>query len=204
MRRKSTTVLALAVAACAVLVVGCPHRTDTPGGAPTPSSTPPGPPPAPLAVDLTVTSTAFQANAAIPKKYTGDGEDVSPPLAWAGAPAGAKEIALVCDDPDAPSGTFTHWVIWGVPAATTKLPENVAKTDTVAALGAAKQGKNDAQKIGYFGPAPPAGKPHRYDFTVYALDKSIDLKPGATATELRGAMAGHILGVGSLRGKYGR
>ena len=207
---KSTTVVALGivVTVLVVLVTGCPRYTETkpevltvspaaPGAQPTPA-------PSPAAAVLTVTSAAFQAGGTMPKKYTGDGENVAPPLMWASAPAGVKEFALICDDPDAPSGTFTHWVIWGLPATTTKLPENVAKTETVPALGDAKQGKNDADKIGYFGPAPPPGKPHHYDFTVYALDTVLDLKPGATKPDLLKAMAGHIVAKGSLTGMYGR
>jgi len=208
MRGKIILALGITVTVLVALVAGCPRYTETkpavsavspttPGVQPTPAN-----PPAPAA--LTVTSAAFQAGGAMPMKHTGDGENISPPLMWTSAPAGVKEFALICDDPDAPSGTFTHWVIWGIPATTTKLPENVAKTETVTALGNAKQGKNDADKIGYFGPAPPPGKPHRYDFTVYALDTALDLKPGATKPDLLKAMEGHIVGKGSLTGMYGR
>jgi Raf kinase inhibitor-like YbhB/YbcL family protein len=202
MKRTSTASLAAVVTACAVLVMG--GCTDTVAKRAASGALQAKPGPTPAEATLTVTSTALAAGATIPKKYTGDGADVSPPLAWLGAPATTKAFALICDDPDAPSGTFTHWGIWDIPATTTKLPEDVAKTDTVAAVGGAKQGRNDAGKVGYSGPAPPPGKPHRYNFTVYALDTPVGLKPGATARDLREAMVGHIVGNGALTVKYGR
>ena len=157
MNGKTMVALGIVVAAAVVLVAGCPRPTERAPA--TPVATPAAPSARPAPAPLTVTSTAFQAGGAVPRKYTGDGENVSPPLIWAGAPAGVREFALICDDPDAPSGTFAHWVMWGIPASTTKLPENVAKAETVATLGNAKQGRSDADKIGYFGPAPPPGKP---------------------------------------------
>src|SRR5262245_50894443 len=109
---------------------------------------------------LTVTSTAFREGQPIPKQHTGDGKDVSPPLQWSAVPEGTKGLALVCEDPDAPRGTWTHWVLFNLPATTQGLPEGVPAQETV--LGGARQGKNDFGKLGYGGPAPPRGKPHRY------------------------------------------
>src|SRR6266540_1402431 len=126
---------------------------------------------------FSLTSTAFTDGAAIPVKYTCDGADVSPPLAWSGAPAGTKSFALICDDPDAPRGTWVHWVLFNLPAQEKELAEG---TPTSARLpNSARQGKNDFGNIGYGGPAPPKGKPHRYFFKLYALDQTLDLPEGA-------------------------
>jgi hypothetical protein len=152
----------------------------------------------------TLSSTAFKNGERIPRKYTGDGDDVSPPLSWASPPAKTVELALICDDPDAPRGTFTHWVLYGLPASTTALPENVAKTETVPRLGGAKQGRNSAGKTGYLGPSPPPGPVHHYHFILYALDAKLDLKPGATAKDLRKVMEVHALGQTELVGLYSR
>ena len=200
---KGSIVTSGVVVVLAALVAGCPRATETKPAADSPGTLRPQPT-AVAAAEMRVTSAAFSAGGTIPKKFTGDGENVSPPLAWIGAPPTAKEFAVICDDPDAPRGPFTHWVIWGIPATITKLPGNVAKTATVPALGNAKQGKNSADKIGYFGPAPPPGKPHHYSFTVYALDSAPDVKLDAGAAELRAAMVGHIVGDGGLTGTYGR
>lgn len=151
---------------------------------------------------LEIKSTAFEAGGTIPKKYTGDGPDVSPPLSWSAPPAGTKSLALICDDPDAPRGTWVHWVLWGLPPDTRELAEDVPKTETLAS--GAKQGRNDFGNIGYGGPSPPAGKPHRYFFKLYALDTQLDLKPGATKADVEKAIASHILAQGELMGKYGR
>jgi Raf kinase inhibitor-like YbhB/YbcL family protein len=153
-----------------------------------------------------LTSDAFQNDAEIPRKYTcdADGDDVSPPLKWGQPPEGAKELALICDDPDAPIGTFDHWVIWGMPAALPDLPEAVPKLENPPAVGGAKQGKNGFGKIGYGGPCPPRGKPHHYHFRLYALDTAIDLKPGSTKADLLKAMEGHIIGHAELVGLYAR
>jgi len=152
----------------------------------------------------TLSSTAFKNGERIPRKYTGDGDDVSPPLSWTSPLAKTVELALICDDPDAPRGTFTHWVLYGLPASTTALPENVAKTETLPRLGAAKQGRNSAGNIGYLGPSPPPGPVHHYHFILYALDAKLDLKPGATAKDLRKVMGGHALGQTELVGLYSR
>jgi Raf kinase inhibitor-like YbhB/YbcL family protein len=151
---------------------------------------------------LELTSTAFQPGTTIPKKYTGDGADRSPPLAWSEPPSGTKSLALVCDDPDAPRGTWVHWVLFDLPGHTRELEEGVP---TTGALGdGAKQGKNDFGNVGYGGPAPPRGKPHRYFFKLYALDVAVDLPAGANKAQFLDAMKGHVLAEGQLMGTYGR
>jgi Raf kinase inhibitor-like YbhB/YbcL family protein len=151
---------------------------------------------------MQVTSSAFQEGATIPAKYTGDDADMSPPLEWTGVPAQAKSLALICDDPDAPRGTWVHWILFNLAPDARRLAEAVPASKTV--LGDARQGSNDFRKIGYGGPAPPPGKPHRYFFKLYALDKVLDLKEGATKQQLVDAMKGHILAEGQLMGKYAR
>ena len=157
---------------------------------------------------LTLTSSAFAANQPIPKQYTGEGPDISPALKWDGAPAGTKSLALICDDPDALSvagRVWVHWVLYGVPAKTTVLPENVAKTDTVDSLGGAKQGMTDFGRVGYGGPMPPRGHGvHHYHFKLYALDGELNLAPRATKSQLEDAMHGHILAQTELIGTYQR
>ena len=150
-----------------------------------------------------LSSSAFGQNQSIPAKYSCEGEDVSPPLAWEGAPAGAKSFALICDDPDAPGGNWVHWVIWNVPGTALGLPANVAKTETVAALGGARQGLNGWPKLGYNGPCPPRGL-HHYHFKLYALDAVLELPPKAGKRQLEDAMKGHILGQTELVGTYQR
>ena len=147
---------------------------------------------------ITVTSSAFNPGAKIPRKYTGEGEDVSPPLAWSGAPADTKEFALICDDPDAPRPEpWVHWVLYGIPADRNSLPEGNA--------GGADEGKTSFGKIGYGGPMPPPGHGvHHYYFKVYALDQPLELGPGATKERLLEAMAGHVLAEGELVGTYER
>jgi Raf kinase inhibitor-like YbhB/YbcL family protein len=149
-----------------------------------------------------LTSLAFQQGGAIPKKHTGEGRNVSPPLKWSDPPEGTRTFALICEDPDAPRGTFTHWVIFNLPAKARELTEG---TPTEAALpDGAGQEKNDFGKVGYGGPMPPPGKPHRYFFTLYALDQKLDVQPGATRAQVVAAMKGHILSEAQLMGTYGR
>ena len=153
-------------------------------------------------MSIELTSTAFQKETTIPKQYTGDGADQSPPLHWSEPHSGTKSIALICDDPDAPRGTWVHWVLFNLPPTARELEEGV---ETTATLGnGAKQGKNDFGNIGYGGPAPPKGKAHRYFFKLYALDVSLDLPSGVTKAQLEGAMKGHILAEGQLMGTYKR
>lgn len=151
---------------------------------------------------ITVGSSAFKEGEFIPKKYTGEGADVSPPLTLSGIPEGAKSIAIICNDPDAPVGNWVHWVIFNIKPDTKSLAENLPKTVTV--LETANQGTNDFRKIGYNGPMPPPGKPHRYFFKVYALDTILKLPESTKKADLEKAMKGHILAEGQLMGKYKR
>jgi Raf kinase inhibitor-like YbhB/YbcL family protein len=153
-------------------------------------------------VKIELASTAFRDGEAIPPPYTGDGRDVSPPLRWSDPPAGTKSFALICDDPDAPAGTWVHWLLFNLPAQQRQLEESAPPQETLA--GGARQGKNDFGKSGYGGPAPPPGKPHRYFFKLYALDTLLDLAPGASKSQLVAAMKGHVLPEGQLVGRYGR
>lgn len=153
-------------------------------------------------MSIEVTSTAFKAEKNIPKQYTGDGADQSPPLHWSESPSGTKSIALICDDLDAPGGTWVHWVLFNLPAQARELEEGVPTTETLG--NGAKQGKNDFGNIGYGGPAPPKGKAHRYFFKLDALDVALDLPSGATKAQLEAAMNGHVLAEGQLMGTYQR
>lgn len=152
-----------------------------------------------MAFDLI--SKAFGSGETIPRKYTCDGPDLSPSLRWTDPPAGTKSLALICDDPDAPIGTWVHWVFYGISQDTRELPEGVPK-DKVLEDG--RQGKNDFGRIGYGGPCPPRGPAHRYFFKLYALDRELDLSPGMTKASLLKAMEGHILARAELMGRYGR
>jgi len=149
---------------------------------------------------VNLTSAAFTAGAAIPSQHTCDGADSSPPLAWSGQPAATKTFALIADDPDAPAGTWVHWVLFNLSGVIRALPENLAKDETV--LGGALQGRNDFRRIGYGGPCPPPGKPHHYEFKLYALDAPLSLRGGATKADVERAMEGHILAQGELVGLY--
>jgi Raf kinase inhibitor-like YbhB/YbcL family protein len=148
-----------------------------------------------------ISTTAFAVGGEIPKKYTCDGQDFSPALSWSGAPEGTKSFALIVDDPDAPVGTWNHWLIWNIPATSRQLGEAVAKTKEV---DGARQGQNDFRKIGYNGPCPPPGKPHRYYFKLFALDGELTLSPGADRKQLDAAIKGHVLAQTELMGRYGR
>lgn len=152
---------------------------------------------------LTITTTAFMDGGAIPRKYTGDGEDVSPPLVWTNLPDGVKSLALICDDPDAPGpAPWVHWVIYNLPGDLHGLAEGVP-AETPADLPGAIQGPTSWGTVGYRGPAPPAGGPHRYYFRLYALDKQIKMA-GLDADGLTRKMDGHILAEGELIGTYQR
>jgi Raf kinase inhibitor-like YbhB/YbcL family protein len=154
---------------------------------------------------FTLSSPSFRNNQPMPAKFSCEGEDASPVLRWEGAPAGTKSFALIADDPDAPGGTWVHWVAYAILATTTELPENVAKTDTVAALAGLKQGMNDFGKPGYGGPCPPRGHGvHHYHFRLYALDAELKLAPGVKRHQLDAAMKGHILAQSELVGTYQR
>jgi len=151
---------------------------------------------------FSISSSAFKPGGSIPRAYTADGRDVSPALIWENSPSGTQALALICDDPDAPGGIWAHWVIWNLPAAAKGLAENVPPA-RVLADGSA-QGKNDFGRIGYGGPSPPAGKPHRYFFRLYALKEKLALASGASSRELGKAMEGRTLGTAEMFGTYGR
>jgi Raf kinase inhibitor-like YbhB/YbcL family protein len=154
--------------------------------------------PAPSAAQrITVSSTAFTEGGTIPRRYTCDGEDVSPPLSFSGVPSGTKGLAVLVEDPDAPHGTFTHWVVWNAPPSHTSWPAGQLPR------GAA-QGRNGFKKNGYGGPCPPKGQRHHYVFSAYAADRTLDLKSGASADAVKRALTGHALASGHLTGLYGR
>lgn len=149
-----------------------------------------------------LTSPAFGNGESIPRQHTCEGADASPPLLWKDPPPGTKSFALVCDDPDAPARTWVHWVLYAVPPTAHALPEGVKATPTLP--DGSRQGRNDFGKIGYGGPCPPPGAPHRYYFRLHAVDRMIDLAPGATKAELLKAIEGHTLATSELMGLYGR
>lgn len=151
---------------------------------------------------LSVSSSAFAEGAVVPKLYTGDGKDISPALSWNGAPATTKSLALTVEDPDAPGGTWFHWIIFNIPAGEKGLKENVAKTPTLS--NGAVQGRNDFDKTGYNGPAPPKGPLHHYQFKMVALDTKLSLKPNCSKDDYYKAIKGHILASGTLTGTYSR
>ena len=151
---------------------------------------------------LSLTTTAFRDGEQIPVRHTCDGEDLSPPLAWTGAPVETRTFALICDDPDAPRGTWVHWLIWNLPADAVELGQGVPPRPELQS--GARQGLNDGRKIGYAGPCPPPGKPHRYFFRLYALDTALNLSPGVKRPDLEAAMAGHVLAEGTTMGVYQR
>jgi Raf kinase inhibitor-like YbhB/YbcL family protein len=157
---------------------------------------------------LTVTSPAFKAGDTIPRDYTADGRNISPPLAWSGAPSSTREFAVICDDPDAPTAQpFVHWVIYKIPGTSKGLPENIPIDPSVpmpTEVAGAVQGASGFRRPIYRGPAPPPGKPHHYHFKVYALGAALDLAPGLTKAELLEAIKGHVVAEGELVGIYER
>ena len=185
---------------------GCRPQDDPPASAPdAPESSPSAQTPKETAMAFTLTSSAFDNDGRIPEQYSGEGKDQSPPLEWSDPPEGTQAFALVCDDPDAPVGTWDHWLLWNLPGDRRDLPEGVPTTDTVADLGGAAQGKNGWGNVGYGGPMPPPGHgDHHYEFALYALDAELDLAPGADKGALMKAMEGHVLGKAELTGLYSR
>lgn len=159
-------------------------------------------------MSITVKSPAFEHNGYIPDKYTCSGADISPALKWEGVPAGAKSLAIVMADPDASPGTWVHWVLFDIPSAAGGLPENVAKIEVLP--DGSKHGlawgvnEGDFSRIGYYGPCPPSGKPHRYFYKVYALDTMLGLPAGISKNALMDAMKDHLLAQGELVGLYKR
>jgi Raf kinase inhibitor-like YbhB/YbcL family protein len=145
---------------------------------------------------MKISSSAFQEGGAIPEKFSKNGQNVSPELRIEGAPAEAKSLALIVDDPDAPVGLFTHWLVWNIDPKTTEIAESGAPNGAV-------QGTNDYPNLGYGGPQPPSGT-HRYYFKIFALDRMLDLKSGAKRREVDAAMRGHVIGQGELMGRYSK
>jgi Raf kinase inhibitor-like YbhB/YbcL family protein len=150
---------------------------------------------------IAITSTAFYYGGMIPREYTCDGRNISPPLMWKGVPEGTKSLALICDDPDAPAGIWVHWVLYDIPATDNELFKGVSHAQVLE--NGAKQGINDFRKFGYGGPCPPSGT-HRYFFRIYALDTKLTQAKGLTKSGLLNAMKGHILAEGQLMGNYTR
>jgi Raf kinase inhibitor-like YbhB/YbcL family protein len=157
---------------------------------------------------ITVDSPALKQDQPVPRDYTADGKNVSPPLTWTGAPAATKEFAVICEDPDAGNPPpFVHWVMYKIPATAKGLPENIPIDPAVsmpAEIAGAVQGTSGFRRAIYRGPAPPPGKVHHYHFIVYALDANLDLKPGLTRADLLTAIQGHIVGQGEIVATYER
>lgn len=153
-------------------------------------------------MSISLSSPAFTEGGMIPQKFTCDGQNLSPQLNWGAIPQNTKSLALIVDDPDAPIGTFVHWVLFNIDSNLKGLPEGVAKSPSISGIGL--QGVNDFRKTGYDGPCPPKGSPHRYYFKLYALDSMLNLNTGASKSDVEKAMQGHILAQGQLMGKYSR
>jgi Raf kinase inhibitor-like YbhB/YbcL family protein len=149
-----------------------------------------------LNMGIQITSTAFSEGGKIPRIYTCDDQNLSPPLSWTGVPTNTVSLALTMDDPDAPSGTWVHWVVYNLPPDITSLEQGK--------IGLGVEGKNDFNRSGYGGPCPPRGSNHRYYIKLYALDTKLDLKSGATKAQVENTMKGHILAQGQLMGRYNR
>jgi Raf kinase inhibitor-like YbhB/YbcL family protein len=151
---------------------------------------------------ITLTSPSFGEGAKIPKKHAGDGDNLSPELAWTKSRMAVQSYAIIMEDPDAPSGTFIHWVLYNIPPERNGLPEGVPVKPGIPGIG--RHGINDAQTTGYYGPCPPPGKPHRYFFKLFALDRVLELPSNCTAALLQLTMQTHLLDTGSLMGTYHR
>lgn len=182
-----------------IVFAGCSNPLTGPGDTATPVGAGAGSP------SLALRSPAFDDGESIPTAFTADGADESPPLRIEGVPDDAESLALVVDDPDAPSGRFVHWLLWNVPPDTTEVPRGLPGTDHLASLGDARQGTNGFGNLGYDGPAPPAGDgPHTYAFTLTALDTTLDVEAGAERDSVDDAMADHVLTSAQLTGTYDR
>ena len=190
------TVIIMSHVVLAFTLLGCTSQPQPVAQQPTPADKP-----SDNNGGIKLTSSAFKEGQPIPATYTCKGVNISPPLEWSGVPKTARTIAIIADDPDAPSGTWVHWVLYNLPADNIGLVENLPATESLKAGGF--QGKNDFGKIGYGGPCPPSGT-HRYFFKIYALDAELPLKAGATKAEVEKAMEGHIVAQGQLIGTYGR
>jgi Raf kinase inhibitor-like YbhB/YbcL family protein len=196
--------------ASVVLLVGlcsCQAGAERPGKKGSADKEPDPSPKVKTMAKIKLVSPAFEAEAAIPKKYTGEGDDVSPPLEWSGLPEGTRELALICDDPDAPSPQpWVHWVLYKIPADSKGLPEGVETTARPKDPAGALNGRNSwpaGENLGYRGPMPPKGR-HRYYFKLYALDEALEVEPGLTKSKLLEKLSGHVLGEGQLMGTYER
>lgn len=148
-----------------------------------------------------IIESVFESQQPIPSQYTGDGADISPPLRFLQLPSNAKSLALIVDDPDAPRGTFDHWIVWNIPPATKELSEGAPELRVGAK---SKQGINGFGQAIYRGPAPPPGKPHRYFFKLYALDRELAIPEGSKKHDLEEAMKGHVIEKAELIGTYQR
>ncbi|MBN1247802.1 MAG: YbhB/YbcL family Raf kinase inhibitor-like protein [Anaerolineae bacterium] len=189
----------LAAIGITALLTGCGTLTAEPDA---PVPTMPSSQTGDQVVGFTLTSGAFAADQLIPSIYTCDGENISPPLAWEGLPDGTESLALIMDDPDAPGGTWVHWVLYNIPSDVAGLSEGVPAEETLQ--NGIRQGQNSGGRIGYAGPCPPSGT-HRYFFKLYALDAALTALPDRTQKDaLLEAMEGHILGEVALMGTYAR
>jgi Raf kinase inhibitor-like YbhB/YbcL family protein len=193
MTRSAATLLALLISTLACACANHPQPASN-------QANPVGTPRKIASPQIKVTSVVFKEGEPIPRPYTCQGVNISPPLEWTATPE-AKTLAIIANDPDAPAGAWTHWLVYNLPAATMGLIENMPVQEKV--VGGGLQGKNDFGKIGYGGPCPPSGT-HHYFFKVYALDTELSIKPGATKDQLLKAMEGHILAQGQLMGIYSR
>lgn len=209
-RALSSVAATLTIVSVAFLL-GCPRAEQVPEAEPVevtpdepvpPSGEPATSEEAPQ-VSWHLTSTAFVQGERIPAKYTADGGNLSPPLSWTQPPEGTVELALICDDPDAPARVWNHWVVYGLSPDLRGLEEGLP-TDATVFEPALKQGVTDSRSTGYGGPSPPAGKPHRYQFTLYALSDKLDLGAGASKEQVLNAMEGKVLAEAMLEGTYGR
>jgi len=192
--------LALAGTAATAGLAGCETATEGGSGASDSSVTT-------VASDtsMTLSSSAFMDGGPIPARYTWDGDDVSPPLEIAGVPGGAASLALIVDDPDAPGGTFVHWLLWNVPADTTEIPEGQPPARRIEGLGNARQGTNGFGELGYGGPRPPEeDDAHTYRFTLYVIDQQLNVQAGSRKAQLDQAMDGNTIASARLTGEYAR
>lgn len=154
---------------------------------------------------ITVTSSAFKQGEPVPKKYSGEGQNISPPLSWSGVPDSAAELVLICEDPDAPRGIFTHWVLCNMSPQTTSLPEGVKPVAEPPVPAGGVQGRNGGEKLGYTGPLPPPGHGvHHYHFRLFALDRALKLRSGLTREQVMIAIHGHVICEGEIVGTYER
>ncbi|MHB9858318.1 YbhB/YbcL family Raf kinase inhibitor-like protein [Streptomyces sp. YIM S03343] len=198
MRGRGSVTAMVALMIAPALMAGCADSGDG-GGANGGDSSASSAAPSPTAARrITVSSSAFAEDGTVPRRHTCDGADVSPPLAFSGVPEGAAGLTVLVEDPDAPRGTFTHWLLWDADPHETRWAAGTAPRGAV-------QGRNGFGKNSYGGPCPPRGSaPHHYVFTVYATDRALGLAPGASADTLKRALEGHVLASGTLTGRYGR